>query len=38
MKGLLLVGHEEVPRGFGVRTGDRSDTVDGAGNHGRPAS
>ena len=22
MKGLLLVGHEKVPRGFGLRTGD----------------
>ena len=39
MKGLLLVGHEKVLRGFGLRTGDRgSDTADGAGNHGRPTS
>ena len=36
MKGLLLVGHEKVPLGFGL-TGDRGgDTADGAGslNHG----
>ena len=36
MKGLLLVGHEKVPHGFGL-TGDRGrDTADGAGslNHG----
>ena len=35
-KALLLVGHEKVPRGFGL-TGDRSShTADGAGslNHG----
>ena len=35
-KGLLLVGHEKVPHGFGL-TGDRgSHTADGAGslNHG----
>ena len=35
-KGLLLVGHEKVPHGFGL-TGNRSgDTADGAGslNHG----
>ena len=32
-KGLLLVGREKVPHGFGLRTGDRSgDTADGAGN------
>ena len=32
VKGLLLVGHEKVPHGFGL-TGDRgSDTADGAGN------
>ena len=24
VKGLSLVGHEEVPRGFGLRTGDSS--------------
>ena len=35
---LLLVGHEEVPCGFGLRTGDPGDTADGAGNSGRPAS
>ena len=30
-KGLLLVGHEKVPHGFGL-TGDRgNDTADGAG-------
>ena len=36
VKGLLLVGHEKVPHGFGL-TGDRGgDTADGAGslNHG----
>ena len=38
VKGLLLVGHEKVPRGFGLRTGDPGDTADGAGNRGRPAS
>ena len=38
MKGLLLVGQEEVPHGFGLRTGDRSDPADGAENSGRPAS
>ena len=38
VKGLLLVGHEEVPPGYGLRIGDPSDTADGAGNHGRPAS
>ena len=32
MKGLLLVGHEKVPCGFGVRTGDPSNTAGGAGN------
>ena len=35
VKGLLLVCHEKVPCGFGLRTGD---TVDGAGNQGRPTS
>ena len=31
VKGLLLVGREKVPRGFGL-TGDRGgDTADGAG-------
>ena len=38
VKGLLLVGHEEVPCGFGLRTRDPSDTADGVGNRGRPAS
>ena len=39
VEGLLLVGHEKVPRGFELRTGYLgSDTADGAGNHGRPAS
>ena len=37
VKGLSLVGHEEVPRGFGLRTGDRSETADGAEDRGRPA-
>ena len=37
MKGLLLVSHEKVPCGFGLRTGDPRDTADGAGNRGRPA-
>ena len=33
VKGLLLVGHEKVPHGFGLRTGDNGgDTADGAGN------
>ena len=37
-KGLSLVGHERVPRGFGLRTGDHGgDTADGAGNLGRAA-
>ena len=38
MKGLLLVSHEKVPCGLGLRTGDPRDTADGAGNRGRPAS
>ena len=39
VKGLLLVSHEKVPHGFGLRTGDQDgDTANGAGNHGRPAS
>ena len=37
VKGLLLVGHEKVPHGFGL-TGDPGDTADGAGNCGKPAS
>ena len=37
-KGLSLVGHERVPCGFGLRTGDcGGDTADGAGNLGRAA-
>ena len=32
------MGHEEVPHGFGLRASDCSNTADGAGNHGRPAS
>ena len=36
MKGLLLVSHEKVPRGFGLRTGDFGDTADGAGDSGKP--
>ena len=39
VKGLLLLGHEKMPRGFGLRTGDHGgDRADGAGNHGRPAT
>ena len=38
MKGLLLVGHKKVPRGFGLRNGDPRNTADGAGSRGRPAS
>ena len=38
VKGLSLVGHEKVPLGFGLRTGDHSDTAYGAGNGRRPAS
>ena len=35
-KGLLLVGHEKVPHGFGVTGEPGGDTADGAGslNHG----
>ena len=33
VKGLLLVSHEKVPRGFVLRTGDPGDTAEGAGNH-----
>ena len=29
VKGLLLLGHEEVPCGFGLRTGESGDTADG---------
>ena len=38
MKGLLLLGQEKVPLGFGLRTGDPWDTADGAGSRRRPAS
>ena len=38
VKGLLLVGHENVPCGFELRTGDPGDIADGAGNRERPAS
>ena len=31
MKGLSLACHEKVPCDFGLRTGDHSDTGDGAG-------
>ena len=31
VKGLRLVGHEKVPHGFGLRTGDCSDPADGTG-------
>ena len=36
MKALLLMGHEKVPHGFGLRTGDCGDTAGGAGNRGKP--
>ena len=32
------MGHEKVPCGFGLRTGDPGDTADGAGNRGSSAS
>ena len=38
VKGLLLLGQEKVPLGFGLRTGDPWDTADGAGSRRRPAS
>ena len=39
VKGLLLVGCEKVPHGFGLRTGDHGgNTAEGSGNHGGPAS
>ena len=39
VKGLLLVDHEKVPHGFGLRTGGfGGDTADDVGNQGRPAS
>ena len=38
VKGRLLVGHEEVPHGFRLRTGDPGDTADSAGNLGRSSS
>ena len=31
------MGHEEVPHGFVLRTGDRCNIADGAGDHRRPA-
>ena len=31
-KGLLLVGHEKVPHGFGLTRDRGGDTADGAGN------
>ena len=37
VEGPLPAGHEGVPRGFGLKTGDHGDTADGAGDHGRPA-
>ena len=41
VKGLLLVGHEKVPHGFGLTGGRGGDRADGAGtegslNHGLP--
>ena len=38
VKGLLLVGHERVQCGFGLRTGDCGGRADGAGNRGMSAS
>ena len=38
VKGLLLVGHEKVQCGFGLRTRDPCGTADGAGTQGRPTS
>ena len=40
VKEFLLVGHEEVPHSFGLRTRDRggSDTAVGVGDCWRPAS
>ena len=35
VKGFSLVGHEKVPCGFGLRTGDTDDSV---GNRGSPPS
>ena len=32
------MGHEEVPRGFGLRTGNWGDTADGSGNCGETCS
>ena len=32
----FAVGHEKVPHGFRLRTGDPGNTVDGAGNLRRP--
>ena len=32
------MGHEKVPCGFGLRSGDPRDTADGAGNLGGPGS
>ena len=37
MRALSLVGQEEMPLGFGLRTGDRGNTDDGAGSCGRSA-
>ena len=37
VKKLSLVGHEEVPHGFGLRTRDQGNTADDAGNCRRPA-
>ena len=37
MKGLSLVGQEEMPHGVGLRTGGWGDTADGAGDCRRPA-
>ena len=37
VKGLLLMVHEEVPHGFGLRTRHHHDTADGGGDCGRPA-
>ena len=36
VKGLLLVGHEKGPHGFGVTEDHNGDTADGAGTEGLP--
>ena len=36
VKGLLLVGHEKVPHGFGINGDHGGNTADGAGTKGLP--